>query len=83
MHVLQQINHDLRDALTHLIEAIQRSGNHELARVLALRVLDFSATQRARGRSWVAGTGFDLPGSLPDIPTALNARTSGSDQPLS
>ncbi len=76
VHVLQQVNHDLRDALAHLIEQIERVGSRELARALALRVLDFSATQLTRERSWVAGTGFDPPGSVPDIPTALSDSTT-------
>jgi hypothetical protein len=73
VNVLQQINHDLRAALTYVIEEVERVGASELAHTIALRVLDFSATQLARERSWVAGTGFDPPGTVPDIPTALSS----------
>ncbi len=69
---LQQINCDLRDALTALIDDIERADGRELAQAVALCVLDFSATQLTRERSWVAGTGFDPPGTVPDIPTALS-----------
>ncbi len=72
---LQQINCDLRDALTALIDEIERAGARELALAVALCVLDFSATQLTRERSWVAGTGFDPPGTVPDIPTALSDST--------
>lgn len=75
VHVLQQLNHDLREALTRLIEEIESNGTRELARAIAVRVLDFSTTHLARERSWVAATGFEASGSVADIPTALAAGT--------
>ncbi|MGH8596247.1 MAG: hypothetical protein ACREXT_06280 [Gammaproteobacteria bacterium] len=72
---LQQINRVLRDTVAGLIAQSELTSDPNLISKITARVLHYSAAQLIRERSWAAGTGFDGPGTLPQIADALRTTT--------